>query len=233
MTAVGPIGSMACSPRLSRPMTWLAERRSVQRRNKSLPETRRASRTRTRMVVGTTRCLRVMIDPRPTSRADHHDRVSDIARLPWPQSDGPPVRPRALRPASDHRLSGAVRRFDAGDGSQGVELSLCDGATPLAEWSWADLEALPQTEVKVDIHWRQEPSTWQREARHISIAHAAFKAAGATGSFRRRLPVAAKIALATAGAIAAVPGSPIPPGACVLETRCTSMTGASLMRRGR
>ncbi len=106
-----------------------------------------------------------MVDPRPTSRADHQDRVSDIARLPWPQSDGPPVRPRALRPASDRRLSGAVRRFDAGDGSQGVEFSLCEGAAPLAEWSWADLEALPQAEVKVDIHcattWSKLDTKWQ------------------------------------------------------------------------
>jgi len=32
------------------------------------------------------------------------------------------------------------------------------------------------------------------------------------GSFRKRLPVAAKIALVTAGPMAEVPGSPIPPG---------------------
>ena len=42
--------------------------------------------------------------------------------------------------------------------------------------------------------------------------------------------VAAKIALVTAGAIADVPGSPIPPGDSVLFTRWTSTTGASLMR---
>ena len=33
------------------------------------------------------------------------------------------------------------------------------------------------------------------------------------GSLRRRLPVAAKTALTTAGAMVAVPGSPMPPGA--------------------
>jgi hypothetical protein len=46
-----------------------------------------------------------------------------------------------------------------------VEFSLCDGATPLAEWSWADLEALPQAEVKVDIHcatrWSKLDTKWQ------------------------------------------------------------------------
>ena len=40
----------------------------------------------------------------------------------------------------------------------------------------------------------------------------AFNAVLSTGIFRRRLPVAAKIALATAGTMADVPHSPIPPG---------------------
>jgi hypothetical protein len=62
--------------------------------------------------------------------------------------------------------------------------------------------------------------------------HADFKTAVSTGSLRRRLPVAAKIALVTAGAIVAVPGSPIRPGASVLSTRKTSMAGASLIRSG-
>jgi NAD(P)-dependent dehydrogenase (short-subunit alcohol dehydrogenase family) len=43
-------------------------------------------------------------------------------------------------------------------------------------------------------------------------------AAGLIGSFRRRLPVAAKIALATAGTTAEVPSSPIPPGGLKLST---------------
>lgn len=50
------------------------------------------------------------------------------------------------------------------------------------------------------------------------------------GSFRTRLPVAAKIALVTAGITADVPGSPTPPGASALLTRWTSIKGASLMR---
>jgi uncharacterized protein len=47
-------------------------------------------------------------------------------------------------------------------------------------------------------------------------------AAGLIGSFRRRLPVAAKIALATAGTTAEVPGSPIPPGGLKLSTNLDS-----------
>jgi hypothetical protein len=39
-----------------------------------------------------------------------------------------------------------------------------------------------------------------------------LNAVASIGSFRRRLPVAAKIALVTAGTMAEVPGSPIPPG---------------------
>ena len=39
-----------------------------------------------------------------------------------------------------------------------------------------------------------------------------FSAAVSTGILRKRLPVAAKIALPTAGTIAEVPHSPIPPG---------------------
>ncbi len=51
-----------------------------------------------------------------------------------------------------------------------------------------------------------------------------------TGSLRSRVPVAAKIAFDSAAAVAAVPGSPIPPGASPLFTRWTSIGGTSLMR---
>src|SRR3989442_1204706 len=44
------------------------------------------------------------------------------------------------------------------------------------------------------------------------------------GSLRIRLPVAANIALQTAGAMGGVPGSPTPPGASLLGTMCTSTT---------
>jgi hypothetical protein len=51
------------------------------------------------------------------------------------------------------------------------------------------------------------------------------------GSFSKRLPVAAKIALVTAETIAEVPGSPVSPGGSELGTMWTSMLGASFMRR--
>jgi hypothetical protein len=51
------------------------------------------------------------------------------------------------------------------------------------------------------------------------------------GSSRKRLPVAAKIALVTAGTMAEVPVSPIPPGGSELLTMWTSMAGTSFMRR--
>jgi hypothetical protein len=57
------------------------------------------------------------------------------------------------------------------------------------------------------------------------------KSAVRIGSRRMRFPVAAKMALATAGAAAGTPGSPQPPGGSTLGTMWTSTTGgASLMR---
>jgi hypothetical protein len=70
---------------------------------------------------------------------------------------------------------------------------------------------------------------WRHCARR-SVHTGCFNAAASIGSFRTRLPVAAKIALATAGTIADVPGSPIPPGGSELWTIWTSIAGASLMR---
>src|SRR5439155_14270358 len=50
------------------------------------------------------------------------------------------------------------------------------------------------------------------------------------GSLLIRFPVAAKTALASAGPVIEVPGSPIPPGASRLRTRWTSIGGASFIR---
>jgi hypothetical protein len=50
-------------------------------------------------------------------------------------------------------------------------------------------------------------------SQHRNLHHVgSFSAELSTGIFRSRLPVAAKIALATAGTMAEVPHSPIPPG---------------------
>jgi hypothetical protein len=57
-----------------------------------------------------------------------------------------------------------------------------------------------------------------------------FNAAASSGSLRKRLRVAAKTALATAGTMADVPASPIPPGGSEFWTMWTSMAGASSMR---
>ena len=64
-----------------------------------------------------------------------------------------------------------------------------------------------------------------------SVHTGCFNALVSIGSFRKRLPVAAKIALVTAGTMAEVPASPIPPGGSKLWTMWTSMAGASFMRR--
>jgi hypothetical protein len=57
-----------------------------------------------------------------------------------------------------------------------------------------------------------------------------FNAVASTGIFLSRLPVAAKIALTTAGMMHEVPHSPIPPGGSELATMWTSVAGASFMR---
>src|SRR5438445_13746351 len=59
------------------------------------------------------------------------------------------------------------------------------------------------------------------------------RSCAASGSLRIRFPVAAKTALARAGPVIDVPGSPSPPGASRLRTRCTSIVGASFIRNTR
>src|SRR5260221_13442448 len=63
-----------------------------------------------------------------------------------------------------------------------------------------------------------------------SVHTGCFNVVLSIGSFRKRLPVAAKIALVTAGTMAEVPASPIPPGGSELWTMWTSMAGASFIR---
>ncbi len=53
------------------------------------------------------------------------------------------------------------------------------------------------------------------------------------GSTWMRLPVAAKMAFATAGPTGATPGSPTPVGGSADGTMCTSTFGISLMRNTR
>jgi len=82
---------------------------------------------------------------------------------------------------------------------------------------------------------------WQRFSAHAArqrVAQRAVPEIGPqrlqtrrSGRLRRRIPVAAKMALATAGAIGGVPGSPTPPTAdAPLSTRWTAITGASARR---
>src|SRR5213594_3407119 len=85
--------------------------------------------------------------------------------------------------------------------------------------------------------WRRSVA---RDGRAVGWAHhsdanlprytLASRSCSFTGSLRIRLPVAAKMALVTAGITAEVPGSPMPPGASLLLTRWTSIAGASLIR---
>lgn len=64
----------------------------------------------------------------------------------------------------------------------------------------------------------------------FSLASACAAYANWKGRLRTRLPVAAKIALATAGAMGGTAGSPAPPDFSRLGTTCASTTGISSMR---
>jgi hypothetical protein len=69
-TAVGLTGLTGPSLRPSRRTTRHAMRRSGQLGNNASREKPRASPTRTRTLIGTTKCQQAMVDPRRVSRAD-------------------------------------------------------------------------------------------------------------------------------------------------------------------
>ena len=77
-------------------------------------------------------------------------------------------------------------------------------------------------------HRLPSPALPERIARGFQ---AFFRSSGRIGSRRRRWPVTAKIALATAGATGGTPGSPTPPILSVVSTMWTSTAGISFIRR--
>ena len=138
---------------------------------------------------------------------------------------------RALRPAGDPW--GKIHRGSAREPSDSVPATrtACDvfrcgrrahsRETPLPEPCQSRMRHPPRLEAS-----RRRC----RDARRPLFAQACFNKAGSTGIFRRRLPVAAKIALATAGTMSDVPASPMPPGGSKLWTMWTSTAGASSIR---
>ena len=77
---------------------------------------------------------------------------------------------------------------------------LFDAEAHLAEWSWANFEALPQTKVKVDIHcvttWSKLDTNWQGvtidallEAAGLSEPPAPFAMIRCDGGYTTNLPV--------------------------------------------
>jgi DMSO/TMAO reductase YedYZ molybdopterin-dependent catalytic subunit len=78
--------------------------------------------------------------------------------------------------------------------------SLYDDDTVLAEWSWVDFEALPQTSVKVDIHcvttWSKLDTQWQGvtidtlfDAAGLSQPSTSFTMIYSDGDYRTNIPV--------------------------------------------
>lgn len=77
--------------------------------------------------------------------------------------------------------------------------ALADGDKLLREWSWSDFEALPQTEVTVDIHcvttWSKLDTHWQGvtidtliEAVGLTEPPAPFMLAHCTGGYTTNVP---------------------------------------------
>ena len=78
--------------------------------------------------------------------------------------------------------------------------ALGDGDKPVAEWSWEEFGALPQTEVKVDIHcvttWSKLDTNWQGvtidallEAAGLAEPPAPFAMIHCTGGYTTNVPV--------------------------------------------
>ena len=83
---------------------------------------------------------------------------------------------------------------------QSWSFALFEGKALQAEWSWAEFEALPQTEVKVDIHcvttWSKLDTNWQGvtidtllKAAGLSEPPAPFAMIHCDGGYTTNLPV--------------------------------------------
>jgi DMSO/TMAO reductase YedYZ molybdopterin-dependent catalytic subunit len=79
--------------------------------------------------------------------------------------------------------------------------SLYDHDAALADWSWVDFEALPQTSIKVDIHcvtkWSKLDTHWQGvtidtlfDAAGLSDPPTSFTMIYSDGDYRTNIPVA-------------------------------------------
>jgi DMSO/TMAO reductase YedYZ molybdopterin-dependent catalytic subunit len=77
--------------------------------------------------------------------------------------------------------------------------SLADGDSPVGQWSWAEFNALPQTEITVDIHcvttWSKLDTHWRGvsidtllEAAGLSEPPAAFMLAHCDGGYTTNVP---------------------------------------------
>ena len=79
--------------------------------------------------------------------------------------------------------------------------TLDDGATPLAQWSWAEFNALPQSELNVDIHcvttWSKFDTRWRGvsidtllEAAGLAEPPGPFALAHCEGGYTTNVPAA-------------------------------------------
>src|SRR5258706_13590441 len=96
------------------------------------------------------------------------------------------------------------------------------------ELHWLRPGSYPAQDSQTDDDDRRDRD--QEDAAQVHASFLPARTSRSMGSRRRRLPVAAKMALARAGGPATVPVSPMAPRASPLGITCTSMGGVSSIR---
>ena len=119
---------------------------------------------------------------------------------------------------------------EVGPASRGRPASRAPGAGARADGRLVEARATPHTRRLCRLPKRKgpglRPAPIRKPALTLGDAYAFCRSSGLIGSARMRLPVAAKIALARAGAKGGTPGSPTP-DACT-EKGCSTMWVATI-----
>src|ERR1035437_4020782 len=131
-----------------------------------------------------------------------------------------PVRPNSSRRTHSSGVCGSASV------SYAFRLTLSFITSHLTYWAGELLKELNEKKDSTIVYHR----ILLLRVRISACLYADFNCSGRMGRLRTLFPVAAKIALATAGAIGGVPGSPTPPCFSVLGTMYASIRGASFMR---
>ena len=170
-------------------------------------------------------------------------------RRPWRRSEDPGGDCQRPAHGRDHRQRQILLRRLGGDGKSGLAAGIARASRRDPSVGRGQGGARRQLRLRAA---RGDPSEGRRSPEHLASqegdgygparltiggarfdSQPAFNGTLPIGSLRTRTPVAAKIALVTAGKRADVAGSPMPPGASSLSMIWTSIAGTSLMNMAR